>query len=233
MDFAKATIADVAKETDRVILFHSATGKDSIALLDLIAPHFKEIVCVFMFIVPGLRHINRYISYASQRYPNARFICVPHYALPSYYKIGYLGCREIPGIKQLTLSKITDAVRERTGIEWVFFGFKQSDSMNRRLMLRTYRDEAINEAQKKCYPLSRYKNADVLAYIERHGLIRPECYGKGQSSGTSIEEINYLLWLRKNFPDDLKKVFKEFPMSERILFEHDYETVKGKQDGND
>ena len=63
-------IKTIAERTDRVILFHSASGKDSIALLDLISPYFKEIVCVYMYVVKDLSHINRYINYACNKYPN-------------------------------------------------------------------------------------------------------------------------------------------------------------------
>ena len=66
-------IKAVAKKTDRVILFHSASGKDSIALLDLISPYFKEIVCVYMYVVKDLSHINRYINYACKKYPNMKY----------------------------------------------------------------------------------------------------------------------------------------------------------------
>ena len=60
-------IKTIAERTDRVILFHSASGKDSIALLDLISPYFKEIVCVYMYVVKDLSHINRYINYACNK----------------------------------------------------------------------------------------------------------------------------------------------------------------------
>ena len=50
------------------------------------------------------------------------------------------------------MAQLTDIIREKYNIEWAFFGFKQSDSMNRRLMLRTYKLNGINEVQKKCYP---------------------------------------------------------------------------------
>ncbi len=88
---ATSIIKKVASKTDRAMLFHSASGKDSIALLDLLAPHFKEIICVFMYVVPNLEHINRYIKYAEEKYPNAKFVQIPHYGVFSYIKSGYLG----------------------------------------------------------------------------------------------------------------------------------------------
>ncbi len=113
-------------------------------------------------------------------------------------------------------------MREKYNVEWAFFGFKQTDSMNRRLMLRGYEDEAIFEKTHKCYPLSQYKNKDILHYIAQKSLIPAESYGKGQSSGTAIDDTDYLLFLREQFPNDLKKVYALYPMAERILFEYDH-----------
>ena len=206
------------------LLFHSASGKDSIAMLDLMAPRFRKVTCVYMYITKGLEHINRYINWAQAKYPNASFVQVPHYAVSSYVKYGFLGCKCNPNQRIVTLAEITDLARRQTGIEWAFFGFKKSDSLNRRVMLGTYEKEAICEKTKKCYPLSTYKNSDVLAYIGRNGLIKPERYGAHQSAGTAVNDLGYLLWLRDNFPNDLDKVIATYPLAERILFEHDYKT---------
>lgn len=221
MERAINVIKTVASITGKAVLFSSASGKDSIALLDMMHPYFKEIVCVYMYTVKDMQHINRYIGWAQRRYPKARFIQIPHYSVYSYIKVGFLGCKKNPKQKKYTLQQLTDCVRERFGVEWAFFGFKQSDSLNRRLMLRGYTDEAICEKTKKCYPLSTYKNADVLHYIEEHDLIRPETYGEHQSAGTDITDINYLLYLRERFPADLQRLFNAYPMAERILFNYD------------
>lgn len=208
--------------TNRVILFHSGTGKDSIALLDLLHPHFKDIVCVFMYSVKGLDHIARYIQWSQRRYPKARFVQIPHYSTYSYIKNGFFGCKKNEKQRLYTLEQLTDIVRERTGIDWACYGFKQSDSLNRRLMLRTYRAEAINDKTHKFYPPSTYKNADVLEYIRRSDLITPEAYGgERQSSGSDITDIHYLLYLERNFPQDLQRIYEVYPMAERLLFEHD------------
>jgi sulfate adenylyltransferase subunit 2 len=221
-------IEKVAQQTGKATLFHSASGKDSIALLDLMSPYFDEIVCVYMYVVKDLGHINRHIGYAARKYPNATFVQVPHFALSSYIKIGYMGHAQNPKQKLLRLTDISRAVVEKFGIEWTFYGFKQSDGMNRRLMLRGYEDQAINYKSRKCYPLSTYKNVDVLHYIDAHDLIQPEKYGNFQSNGASPSDLNYLLWLRARWPNDLAKVIEVFPDAERLLFEHDYEADRRK-----
>lgn len=98
--------------------------------------------------------------------------------------------------------------------------------MNRRIMLRTYEQNAINEKTRKFFPLSEYRNADIIDYIERKNLIKPESYGNYRSSGTNISDIGYLTYLRSNYPQDLSRIIAEFPMVERILYEYDYEASK-------
>lgn len=220
------TIKQIAQKTNKVILFHSMSGKDSIALLHLLYPHFDQITCVFMYVVKDLEHIARYMHYINKKYPKARIIQIPHFAVFSYIKTGHLGHRQNEKQRLYNLSDLTDNIREKTAIEWAFFGFKQSDSMNRRVMLRTYQEQAINEKNKKVYPLSTYKNNDIIEYIKAEKLITPEKYGNSQSSGTDINDLNYLLFLRNHFPNDLKKVIAEFPLVERKLYEYDYERAK-------
>lgn len=237
MQNAKKAIAEVAQQTDKIILFHSGSGKDSIALLDLCAPYFKEIVCVYMYVVKDLEHINRYIQWSLNKYKNVRFVQVPHYALSSYIKFGVLGCKKNEKQPYITFAKIGEIMRERLGIDWLVIGFKQSDGLNRRCMLRTYRDEAICDKTKKVYPLSKYRNVDIRHYIDANNLMKPECYGKGQSSGCAINDIDYLLWLKENFPQDLKKVLAVFPMAEHILFQYEkqreHEELENVRDEND
>lgn len=226
MKKAISIIEKVANVSERAILFHSASGKDSIALLNLLSPRFKEVICVYMYVVKDLSHINRYINYATNKYPNVTFVQIPHYAVYTYIRNGYMGCVQNSDQKLYTMDKLTKLIREKYGIDWVFFGFKKSDSLNRRCMLKTYDMESINEKTKKCYPLSGYKNKDILNYIKKENLVYPEKYSNSQSSGTDISDINYLLFLRDKYPDDLKKVIKEYPYTERILFEYDYKRNK-------
>jgi hypothetical protein len=223
---AQQIIEQIAQKTSKVILFHSMSGKDSIALLNLLYPHFEKVVCVFMYVVKDLDHIARYMHYINKKYPKAQIIQIPHFSVFSYIKTGHLGHKQNEKQRLYNLAELTDNIREKTNIEWAVFGFKQSDSMNRRVMLRTYQDEAINEKNKKAYPLSTYKNSDIIEYIKAEKLITPEKYGNSQSSGTDITDLHYLLFLRNNYPNDLKKIINEFPLVERKLYEYDYETAK-------
>ena len=234
---ANEVIKRVASETEEAILFHSATGKDSICLLNLTAPFFKRIVCVYMYTIPNLRSVSRYIQWAKNRYPNVEFVQITHYAVSSYRKYGYMGCVVEPKQKIYSLRDLNEKVREKTGIEWTFYGMKESDGLNRRVMLRTY-EQGICFKTKKAYPLQQYKNHDILKYIRDNKLITPPDYAQGNkvlkraSGGESLNGV-FLAYLRDNFPDDLEKVFSYYPLCQNILTQYD-EMMNGiKTDKND
>ena len=217
---AREIVDDVSKETDSILLFHSLSGKDSIVLLDLCYKKFKRVIVVFMYLVKDLEHIMRYYNYAKAKYPNIEFVQVPHYALFNYIKTGYMGIKQNTKQRQWTLSDITDKLREKLGVEWACYGFKQSDSLNRRLMLRSYTDgkEAINWKTKKFYPLSTYRNKEIMDFILDHRLKNPEVCGTNkQSSGVDIEDVEYQKYLKELFPEDLEKIYKVFPMARIVM----------------
>ena len=217
---AREIIDDVSKETDSILLFHSLSGKDSIVLLDLCYKKFNRVIVVFMYLVKDLEHIMRYYNYAKAKYPNIEFVQVPHYALFNYIKTGYMGIKQDTKQRQWTLADITDKLREKLGVEWTCYGFKQSDSLNRRLMLRSYTDgkEAINWKTKKFYPLSTYKNKEIMDFILDHRLKNPEVCGTNkQSSGVDIEDVEYQKYLKELFPEDLEKIYKVFPMARIVM----------------
>lgn len=174
-----------------------------------------------MYMVKDLEHINKYIEWAKRKYPKAEFQQVPHYVLSQYIRDGEMGCKKNPNQKVYQLNHISDMVKLNNNIQWAIFGFKQSDSMNRRLMLRTYEDESIYRNTKNAYPLSKYKNKDVLSYINHRRLIKPTVYGKGQSQGNDITNLPFLMYCKTNFPQDYEKIKKVFPEVERIVFEYE------------
>lgn len=214
-------IDNLRQKTDTVILFHSGTGKDSIMLAHLLSNKFKKVICVFMYLVKDLDYENNYIKWHLKRYPNIEFIQVPHYALPSFIRNGYLGIEKDPKFPKTTISKIDEKVRTKLGIDWTVYGFKKNDGITRRLMLKSI-DNGINHKTQKAYPLMDLKNSDVLKYIKDHDLIEPFNYGtKKPSSGCDISTPEFQAYLRDNYPNDLNKIYKQFPLAQTILFKYD------------
>lgn len=164
IDHANEVIASVRQKTDRAILFYSC-GKDSEVLLDLMAPHFKEIVCVFMYFVKGLDHIDNYLRAVKARYSNVTILQIPHWTLTRVLRCG-LYCIPNPSIKLLSLRDVDESIRLKTGINYTFYGMKQSDGMNRCLMLRGYENEPISYNKNKSQGLTFLP--EVFDYLRQH-----------------------------------------------------------------
>lgn len=182
------------------------------------APHFKEIICVFMYFVKDLEHINRYLRWAESRYPNIRILQVPHWNLTYILRSGTF-CVPNPKIKLLKVADVDESIRLQTGINYSFYGMKKADSLNRRLMLKSYGEIPISNTN-KVYPLSNWTNKEVLRYVQERKMPIPVRYSTKASGGVGFN-IECFLYLREHFPNDLKKILKAFPMSEKLLYDYD------------
>ena len=213
---AQQVIAGVRQKSDTCIIMCSL-GKDSLVTLDLVYPHFDRVVCVFMYFVKGLSHIDNWIRWVKKKYPKVEFMVVPHWNL-TYILRGGLYCVPNPKVKLLKLADVIKAVRMKTGAYYTFLGMKKADGMNRNLMLKGY------EAQENgglVYPLASWTQRDVKAYMRMKRLPQPVLYGNKASNGLGFN-VDCFTWIQKHYPQDLQKIYKAFPMSERILLEEKY-----------
>ena len=97
--------------------------------------------------------------------------------------------------------------------------FSTPQASFRRLMLKGYEANGY-ENNGLCYPLADYTQKEVLAYMRQHNLPQPIRYSLKASNGVGFS-LDCFLWLRKNYPQDLERIYQVFPMSRRILFEYD------------
>lgn len=213
---AQKCIDLVRSKSDECLLFLSL-GKDSLVTLDLIYPKFKRIVCVFMYFVKGLEHIERWIKWVKAKYPRIEFVQVPHWNL-SYILRGGMYCVPNPSVKLLKLADVVNSMRIKYGINYVFLGMKKADGMNRNLMLKGY-EKNNYENNGFVYPLADWNQKDVLSYMKLHHLPQPVRYSLKASSGVGFN-LDCLLWLETNFPQDLNMIYKTFPLAQRVLWEY-------------
>ena len=209
---------DLIREKSKEALLFLSLGKDSLVLLDLLYPKFDRLVCVFMYFVKDLEHINRWINWTKARYPKIEFVQVPHWNL-TYILRGGMYCVPNPEVRLLKLADVVKAMQLKHGVYYTFLGMKKADGMNRRLMLNGYEEKGY-ENNGMCYPLADWTQKDILAYMKQNNLPEPVRYGNKASNGIGFN-IDCFLWLRSNYPVDLQKIIKAFPMSGRILFEYD------------
>ena len=203
-------------KSNEALLFLSL-GKDSLVLLDLIYPKFDRIVCVFMYFVKKLEHINRWIGWTKVKYPKIEFVQVPHWNL-TYILRGGMYCVPNPKVKLLKLADVVKAMQLPYGLYYTFLGMKKADGMNRRLMLKGYEVNGY-ENNGMVYPLADWTQKDILAYMRQHNLPEPVRYSLKASSGVGFN-LDCMLWMENNYPQDLQRIYKVFPMAERVLWEY-------------
>lgn len=121
-------------------------------------------------------------------------------------------------VKLLKLSDIDNAIRLKYNVIHSFYGMKKADGMNRRLMLNTYKN---GENNGKVYPLADWTQNDIMSYLKLRKLPEPVRYSKNASGGCGFN-LDCFLWMRDNYPKDLQKVLKTFPMSEKLLLDYHY-----------
>lgn len=215
---AHNVICRVAEKQSSCIVMCSL-GKDSLVTLDLVYPRFERVVCVFMYFVKDLAHINGWIRWVKKKYPKVEFMQVPHWNL-TYILRGGLYCVPNPKVKLWNLSKTIEALRLKTNCYYVFLGMKKADGMNRNLMLKGYESNGY-ENKGLVYPLASWTQKDVLAYMKHKRLPQPVRYSSKAGGGVGFSKETFT-WLEKHYPQDLEKIYAVFPMSERILFEQNY-----------
>lgn len=227
LETTQRSISRIREKSDAAILFCSF-GKDSLVLLDLMYPHFKRLVLVFMYFVPGLDHIERYVRWAESRYPGIIIDQVPHWTLTRIMRHG-LFCTPRPDVKLLSLADINENMRLKHGIQYSFFGMKKADSLNRRLMLGRYGEGYENNGN--VYPLADWTQKDIMSYMRMRQLPEPVRYSKNASGGLGFN-LDCYLWMRRNAPQDLERVLQAFPMSGKILFDYDHRRTQQSDVGN-
>ena len=118
----------------------------------------------------------------------------------------------------MKLSDVEAAVRKASGFDWIAYGWRKADSITRRVVLKKW--GMVYEHTKKFFPLSEWLTKDVVSYLKTQNIPLPkQVGGDGQGvSGFSLAEAN-LVWLKKHYPNDFKKVLEVFPLAE-VMVKH-------------
>ena len=223
-------IRGVRKQTDTAVLFYSAGGKDSIALLDMLAKEFESVICYYMYLIPGLDHVQPYIRWAETHYDNVEVRQIEHFQMDYFKKGGYF-CNPDPRYQlpkkdpdSLRARKIGDVeqwVREQTGVMYAFSGMKGVDGYMKRMRLKRFSHTGYITEKGMVYPLATWTNAEVLRYISAKNLIKPFVYGDGVSQGFTIT-LDVLTLLKAYYPRDYHRTLKVFPYAEVLIFDYEH-----------
>ena len=213
MQRTMATIAEAASHSDTCLLFWSATGKDSIVLLDLLAPHFKKLVLVFLYHVKGLNIVEPFFRWA-RTYPNTEIVQLPHRDRIRWKKYGTFDVKTMPKLKILDLKDYENHLKMQYSTDVVVYGMKIADSFVRRGIFNKAAKSEIHKDFGKYYPIVCWSNKDCLSYINLHNLPKPLKLGsKRPSSGVNLREET-VLFIKEHYPLDYQKIIKDYPLIE-------------------
>lgn len=204
---------------DVAVLFYSAGGKDSLVLLDILSKEYKKVVCIYLYLIRGLEHTQKYIVWAKRRY-GAEVVAIPHYQRTLMKRNGFF-CDPVEEGGFINQKEVEDFVRLKTGKRIIYNGTKGVDGYMKRMLLKMYGKQGYMNNQGVCFPLAKWTNKECLSYIRKNDVISPFVYNeKTTSQGFSIE-AKELLCLREKFPNDYKKALMEFPYCEKIIFDYE------------
>lgn len=213
----REAVRSLAQKTDSILVGFSG-GKDSCATLDLCCAKFKRVEAFFMYLVDGLRCVEEPIFRLAMRY-GVIVHKLPHWDLPRYVRNGD-GMPWIIGTENLREGRLTDIeqmAREKSGIDWIAYGQRSDESLERRAMLNKLKTSGFADPKtRRFYPLTEWSAKDVFAYLRIRRIVPAPPLGARrlvQSTGIDLERET-LQAMRDQFPDDFAKLCRVFPFAE-------------------
>lgn len=227
---AARLLRDVHAQTGKILVGLSG-GKDSITVLDLCVREFgaKNTHAYFMYLVDGLRcaemtidHCERRLGITVHRFPHWRLSLIYKNAM---YMPHWNGADTGRRLKQVDIER---AARAASGCEWIAYGHRLGDSIERIAMLKSC--DGFDTKGRRVYPLMRWNEASVYAYLRQRKFPLPPKLSilKRQMTGVGFHE-DTLLAIRERFPDDYAKIVEVFPYVESKLARYEMKKTSWKQ----
>lgn len=205
------TIMHASEKSDTCILFYSGSGKDSIALLHMVQPYFKKVVCVYMYLIKDLSFIEPFLRHA-RNYPNVEVLQIPHPDVYKHRKAGIFKNKADNSIKLVSLKDYEIYLKAKYQSEVVVFGMKITNSFVRRGMFFKASQEPIHFDYGKFYPIVSWTNKEVISYIQFNNLPMPLKLGSTRaSSGVSLR-LDTMSFIKQHYPKDYEKILIEYPL---------------------
>lgn len=195
-------IDQIAKHCRNVTVLFS-TGRDSTVMLDLFMQRARESVglVVFMHMAPGLFIHERILQYYEKRYK------IEITRLPHPDSAMTINTREKK--HKITNADFEKYLRISHGAEWIAYGYRKDESLQRRGQL-TLAKEGIDWKYRKVFPIAEWAAKHCAGWVKRSRLILPPEYAMGIRDITSFKGPA-LLYLVKNYPEDYERIAAVYP----------------------
>ena len=217
---AIATCRAVSAKSNGAILVALSGGKDSLATLDLCAQTFDRVEAMFWYFVDGLECVETHLFAVAKRY-GVKVHKVPRSDVAGALSVGaYMpqwdGVHaKSPRLKQ---TDIETACKRKAGLEWLAYGIRANDSIQRMAMLKA--TTAIDTTSKRIYPIADWTTAEVYAYLRAKKIPLPTKLGNRRMSDVGLNGP-ILSQVKRDFPRDYAKILEVFPYAEALVFRHE------------
>lgn len=191
---------------DALIVAYSG-GKDSLACMELVSRAGKRIEPYIMSFLPGLDYTAHWVDFAWKRW-RVKVREYPHPGTIEYLRSGTMA-RQAYDIPVLKHTDVEMVVRQETGLRWLVYGYKRSDSIERNAMMASW-PNGVDHRRKIVAPIHRWTQRQVRAYLTVVGIPYEEPYEKRKSNGVGLAPDD-MRWIKSDWPGDYRRILKVFP----------------------
>lgn len=213
--------AYMREQTGPTTLLAFSAGKDAIAAWLQLRKHFENVVPVYMYLVPGLKFVDRALAYYEDFF-GTRIYQVPH---PSMYRmLANFTFQPPERIQAIQRAKLVEYTYEhvwqklRRALElpgvYVANGVRAVDSPLRWASVKKH--GPISHTKQTFMPVYDWRKADLVREINLAGVQLPPDY---RMFGRTFDGIDYRFVepLSRYAPDDYQRLLKWFPLAELNL----------------
>jgi len=197
------SIDEINEQCSGVAVMFSC-GRDSVVMLDLFMKRAPEAVSevVFMYYCPGMSYEEKILRYYENRYK----IKITRIAHPdvSYY----VNSRKAKG-RRLKIADIEKLLKADHGAEWVAWGFRKDESLQRRGQL-SMAENGIDWKYRKLFPIADWSKKLVERYVTQNKLLLPPEYKNGMRDLNTFKGDS-LLYIYNNYPEDYERLVSTYP----------------------
>lgn len=193
------------------VLVAYSGGKDSLVMIDLCQRAGKRVEAFHMYFLPGMELTADICGYAERRF-GIQVRQYQHWGISYYFRRGVF-CEPDPDFPIIKIGDIERAAREDSGLEWISYGYKKIDSLQRRGMLSQGWPAGINERRKSFTLISEWTNTQIHAYLSRRNITVPGVQNGKRGNGMDLMP-DCLAWLKREYPSDFRLLLNYFPYAE-------------------
>jgi phosphoadenosine phosphosulfate reductase len=202
MKLLYSPIKEIAEQCRNVSVMFSC-GRDSIVMFDLFMQHARESVgeVVFMYYCPGLSYEETILTYYEKRYGTK----ITRIAHPD---VAYLVNTRTKG-KKIRVANVEKVLKVDHGAEWVAWGFRKDESLQRRGQL-TMAKNGIDWKYRKLFPLTEWSKKHTQQYVHDKKLLLPVEYRLGFRDLNTFKGDS-LLYIYNSYPEDYNRIIQIYP----------------------